>query len=269
MTSYAPLQYVVWVLPAAVQLYVLWLMWKKDLHQEFPHFFFYTAFQVVNAAWLLAAYQQSQDLYFYSYWTTAGLSCMLGLAVVREVFLHSFKHYEGLSQLGRMVFRWAVVVLVLVATLVAANAAPQNSLRATLNAIMNMEKSIRIMQFALLVLLASFSAPLGLSTRNRIFGIALGLGLFAGADICMMTLVSIFGSKALWIVNPLKGAFYVASTVIWATYMARPEPARVESQTPEWLHDWDAALAPATAGQPQTFLSSIEKTVEQVVDRQR
>ena len=60
-------------------------------------------------------------IFFYSYWATTAVSVVLGFKVIHEVFLDVFRPYHTLRDLGSVLFRWAGLVMLMVAGVVAAS----------------------------------------------------------------------------------------------------------------------------------------------------
>ncbi|MDP9263555.1 MAG: hypothetical protein M3O85_04440, partial [Acidobacteriota bacterium] len=107
-----------WVGGSALSLAVVVAMVRRKLHGEFPFFFSYAAFQVVSAPLLWTLYHRGVYAdYFYAYWVTSALGIGLGLTVLYEIFQHAFRPYAALRGLGSMIFRWAALVLLLVAVI--------------------------------------------------------------------------------------------------------------------------------------------------------
>jgi hypothetical protein len=260
------LKYALWMGGWALSLAVVWTMVRRKLRLEFPFFFSYAAFQVVSVPLLFALHQRGVYAdYFYAYWTLSALSTGLGLAVLYEVFFHAFRPYAALRGLGSMLFRWAALVLLLVAVITALSApAGQSTL---ITAILSLERSIRMMQCGLLVLMLFFSPQLGLSWRNRLFGITVGFGAYAGISLTLVSLraqLGIPGDTAYSLIN--SGAYTLAAAT-WLSYLLAPEPARRAVRVHPVPDSWDFALQGLTRpAAPESFLSAMQKTVDRVLD---
>src|SRR5882724_10740417 len=109
----SPFGYVLWLLAPVCQVFLLIFMLRRKLRAEFPFFFTYTVFQVISFAVQYGIYHFSPDNYFNVYWTAAALSAMLGFLVIHEVFTYAIRPYPGLRDLGKMLFRWVALLLVL------------------------------------------------------------------------------------------------------------------------------------------------------------
>ena len=250
---------------SALSLAVVVTMLRRGLRRDFPFFFSYAAFQVASAPLLFALYQRGVYAdYFYAYWTSSALGIGLGLAVLYEVFLHAFRPYVALRGLGSMIFRWAALVLLLVAVITSLSApAGQKPL---LTAILSLERSIRMMQCGLLILMLLFSSQLGLSWRSHLFGIAAGFGAYAGVSLALVTLRAQLGVPGDSTYSLINSGAYTFAALTWFGYMLAPEPARQAVRVQPVPDQWDFALqALARPAAPEGFLSAMEKTVDRVI----
>ena len=100
-------------------------MLRHKLHRLFPVFFAYICFQIfafgvlfpMSSQWVSASYQ----LFFWSYWACAAVNLVLGFMIIYEIFLDVFRPYYTLKDLGSVLFKWAALVMSLVAFVVAAS----------------------------------------------------------------------------------------------------------------------------------------------------
>lgn len=260
------LQYALWLGGWALSLAVAVTLVRRKLRQEYPFFFAYAAFQVVSAIPLFALYQRGVYAdYFYAYWTSSALGLGLGLAVLYEVFQHAFRPYAALRGLGSMLFRWATLVLLVVGLLTAFSAPMGPS--PLIAGILSLERSIRMMQCGLLLLLLLFSPRLGISWRSHLFGITAGFGGYAAVVLTLITLRSHLnfpGDPAYSLVN--SGAYTLAAGA-WLGYLLAPEPARQAVRVQPVPDQWDFALQGIGRTRPaDSFLVNMEKTVDRVLN---
>lgn len=260
------LHYVLWIGGWSLVLAVVVTMVRRKLRQEFPFFFAYAAFQVVSVPVHFALYQWgSYADYFYGYWTTSALGIGLGLAVLFEIFQHAFRPYAALRGLGSMLFRWAALVLLLVAVITALTApSGQNPI---ITAVLSLERSIRMMQIGLLVLMLFFSPQLGLSWRHRLFGITAGFGGYAAVSLTLVSLRAQLGIPSDSTYTLINSGAYVLAGATWFAYLLAPEPARQAVRVQPVPDSWDFALQGIGRAQaPESFLSNMEKTVDRVLN---
>jgi hypothetical protein len=137
-----------------------------------------------------------------------------------------------------MLFRWAFVVLVMVA-IVSANR-PSLTSSGLITAVLVLERSVRIVQCGLVVFLFMFASTLALSWRHYVFGVALGFGFFAAVELILAAVRVQVGPAADQTYIMLKPAAYAFSTIIWMTYVVAPTPkpfavkAMFNHQVEEW-----------------------------------
>ncbi len=266
MESVQVLKYALWVGGWALSFAVVVAMARRNLRQEFPFFFSYAAFQAVSVPAQFVLYHRGVYAdYFYAYWVSSALGIGLGLTVLFEIFQHAFRPYAALRGLGSMIFRWAALVLLLVAVLTALSAPVGQS--PLITAILSLERSIRMMQCGLLILMLFFSPQLGLSWRSHLFGIAAGFGGYAAISLTLVSLraqLGIPGDTAYSLIN--SGA-YTFAAAIWFAYLLAPEPARRAVRVQPVPDSWDFALQGIGRTQPpDSFLSNMQKTVDRVLD---
>jgi len=260
------LQYALWMGGWALSLAVVVTMVRRKLRLEFPFFFSYAVFQVVSVPVHFALYQRGVYAdYFYAYWASSALGIGLGLAVLYEVFQHVFRPYAALRGLGSMLFRWATLVLLLVGVVTALSAPSGPSL--LINAIMSLERSIRMMQCGLLLLLLLFSPQLGLSWRSHLFGITAGFGGYSAVALTQITLRAHLGIPSDVAYSLINSLAYTLAAATWLGYLLAPEPARRAVRVQPVPDGWDFALQGIGRTQPpEGFLSNMQKTVDRILD---
>jgi hypothetical protein len=168
-----------------------------------------------------------------------------------------------------VLFRWAAVVLVLVAMVMGASGS-QSEMPRLLGTILALERSVRVMQCGMVLFLLLFSSHLGLTARHHVFGISLGFGVFAAVDLIVATLRTTFGQVALTQMALLKPAAYACSIIIWTYWLRAPEPERKKVEMRQQAERWNFALADATRPVPQdSFMAAVESAVERVLTKRQ
>jgi hypothetical protein len=95
------------------------------------------------------------------------------------------------------------------------------------NGIFLVDRTVRMAQLALALLMVTLGAVVGIPRRNLIFGIAAGFGLFALVNFGVMTLLSHRTLLNKVTLSRVNSAAYVICTFIWLAYVAvaaRDEP---------------------------------------------
>jgi len=266
------------IIGAALQGYTLQIMRSRKMLADFPVFFRYSAFCAAASAVsvLPFIFFCSSKLYFYGYWMITTGTMVLEFAVLYELLVNALKPYAALIDLGKMLFRWAAVFLVL-AALLTAFATTGSGNHKLIAATYLLQRTVRLMQCGLLLLFFGLEKRLGLSWRTHSMSIALGLGVYASVDLCTSYLVDRMPAmtSALHILTNL---VYLGASSLWAYSLAKPEPARgnvLDSPRRLIFQRWNEALLTHTvrgemafAGTGmESFLPGVEQTVERVLAR--
>jgi hypothetical protein len=248
MHPHTTLWHYLWLAPRVFQLCIAAVMIRRKLHREFPIFFAYTVWEAIMGLTLFALDHISAVSalhYWQVYWLDFIASTALRFGMIWEVFAHVFHPYPALWEFGKMVFRWAAVVLLLVAVAVAAYS-PSPEGFWILSGVYVVDRTISIIQCGLLMFLFMFSSYFGLSWRSYIFGIASGLGIYSTVQLV---------ASSIWIqtgpFNPNTAfAFVTMATfhccvLIWFFYLVGKEPVRrrVGEIPHNDLEVWDRELA--------------------------
>src|SRR5579859_4398512 len=196
MSPLRMLWYYLWVAPHAFQGIIVFAMLRRGLHRQFPMFFVYTGFEILQCVLLLAVSQFVSyfgPVYFQVYAVGLALSTAIRFGVIHELFRDFFQRYPAIGGVGRVVFRGATLVLLFIAVGLAISApgnvpdqivkhAAYSSLKATTFA---SDRAVSVLQCGLLISLFLFSRYFRLGWRSPAFGIALGLGTFASAELAV------------------------------------------------------------------------------------
>lgn len=216
--------------------------------------------------------------YFWGYWISYVATAITIFFVVQEVFKRVMEPVPGLRRLGLMAFRWiSIVSLVITVGAIALPAGFQakGSFEPAPIAI-QMMRCVSVMELCLLAFLALTIHALGRSFRSRLFGLGLGFGLQATADL-VFTAVS---NNYHGLVTSAALGLQIATTVVlltWAAYFLAPEPAAERNMIvlppQSMLSRWNALAKglgqmpqPVAAGAPTGFfLADIEGVVDRVL----
>lgn len=266
------------VASVCVQAVILRLIHKRKLRSEFPIFFRYTAYCAGFGLIALAAYLIGCGCwqYYFLVWAGNGVMLLFQFGVMYEIFANALKPYSALIDLGRIIFRWAGVFLLLAAVLTgfATNGPESNRLFAAEDL---MERSLGLMQSGLLLLFFMFERRLGLSWRSHSMAIAIGLGSSAAFTLSTSYVSSHYPILQSGI-GLAAGLVYLAMVTFWAVCFYQQEPARsnvLDSPTRLIFQRWNEALLStpiateknAAMATVESFLPGIEKTVDRVMAR--
>jgi len=212
----ANVQLALWAVHPVLELSLAGIMFWRRLHRTFPVFFAYIVFQVVNFLILFPIYRSGSIMpYFYAYWISAAISVAIGFKVIHEIFLDVFRPYHTLKDMGTVLFKWAALVMLLVAMVV--TAASQAGTDPLTEAVIIGQRCVRVIQCGLILFLLGFSKYLGVSWRQHSFGIALGFGGFASVELFGLALFSggHIHSHPLSLINT---SAYTVAILVWIGY---------------------------------------------------
>lgn len=234
--------YSLWIAHPLLQLVLAGFMFHRKLHKLFPVFFAYVISQVVIFSILFPTLTKgSYAAFFYCYWITAAVSLALGFKVIHEVFLDVFKPYHTLKDLGTVLFKWAGLVMLLVAAVVAAaNTASDQG--PWVQAVLTVQRCVRVIQCGLILFLLLFARYLGVSWKQQSFGIAAGFGGFAGVELLVLALraSNYLSENAVSLTNM---AAYNLAIMAWLTYTIAKKAPRESAVTLLTSQRWDQSLS--------------------------
>jgi hypothetical protein len=237
----AKIQLVLWMSHPALELPLAAAMVWHKLHRKFPVFFSYIVFQLANFAILFPIHQYGgYRLYFYSFWISAVISLAIGFKVIHEIFLEVFRPYYTLKDLGTVLFKWAALVMVFVALVVAASTPSGES--PIVVAVFTMRRCVRVTQCGLVLFLLVFSRYLAVSWKQRSFGIALGFGLYAGAELAGGALF-VGGLISEATMGFLDTSSYCFAVLLWLGYALSKSLSKEASTAPLVSQRWEQSLS--------------------------
>jgi hypothetical protein len=254
---------------------ILLLLVRRGLRRTYPHFFNFMVFQAASRLVLpVVLFSGSYATYFYAYWVSTAIDMGLGFLVIVEVFGDCFKPFDALRDFGHALLRWAALLLLIVAGVVALLPSP-GSTHWLVVLVLTVERSVYVMQCGMLMMVLLFAGRLGLTGRHHAFGIALGLGSYAAVDLLLSSLLLKFGPGSNPVIGVIKAAAYDAMLVVWTVYLASPEPARLTLDAlgrKPVLHRWNeqlVAIAQGGAAADTSFIGGVDRAVERVMEKSK
>jgi hypothetical protein len=188
----------------------------------------------------------------------------LEFSVLREIFHGIFRPYDSLRELGGVLFKWAAMVLALVAIVCAATGPVDGR---AVQMIVTLERSLRVMQVGLVLFLFLFAGHVGLSARSHVFGLALGFGIYAAVQLGVATLWAVWGAAEHSQLNLLNSIAYNIACLVWLQYLRAPEPQRLPIDYRARSMDWNLALQSINQPSQESFLPMVEDAVERVLQK--
>ena len=260
------LMYASWVVGPILQITLLLFMFQRKLHGVFPRFFSYIIFQIVKSGILFVVYRYSAENYFDAYWAGNAISVLLGVVVMDEILQHLLKQYGGIQKLASVIFRWACGLLILLSVVNAFSMHQANADR-VVSAVLAFDRSERVMQCGLCILLMILCRFLRNCWRQHVFGIALGFGIFACIEMVLVSVVMYVGDGPAAIVSLIKSSAYNAVTVLWIVYLKRQVESTLEIEEADQLSALNVVLVGSTEAGDPGFISMVEQMVDRVLSR--
>ena len=258
-----------WFGAQVLQLGVLVCMYRRRIQDYYPAFFYYIILQVLSDPFLTLARDRWPYAYYFGYWITICLSVGLSFFVLQEVFQDAFRPFEALRDLSVILFRWAALVLLLVAGMSALNASNHSRLDDITSTILLVDRNVRVMLCGLVFFLLMFSEYLGISRRHVMFGVAVGFGFLSAIHMLVamaITHPTVLHRSTLTAIN--SGA-YVIACLIWLFYVANPKTLVAgesisEAQTDQVNHALEQARAQIPS---ESLLDTMDDIVGQLFSR--
>jgi hypothetical protein len=257
------LYYALWIAHPVFQACIAVVMLRRGLYRRFKFFFAYIVTQVLIFSLIFPSYlRHNYWAYFYLYWFSNAVSAVLGFQVIHEVFLDVFRPFYTLRDLGTVLFRWASLVMLMAAGVVAVSS-ESKEIVPWMQAIITSQRCVRVVQVGIVLLLLIFARYLGVSRKQHSFGIALGFGSFALVELAL--LASWGGGHLGGLAANLVNMFaYNSSLMIWLGYALMKSPAREGSATLLQTQRWEQSLTDIQHPLPE---ESLIPMFEGMVDR--
>jgi hypothetical protein len=214
---------VLWCAHPVLQSVLAVVMFRRRLYRSFPVFFAYIVAQIAIFVVLFPLDDgKHYEAFFYTYWLTTAISVLLGFKVIHEIFLDVFRSYHSLRDLGTVLFKWAGLVMLMVACVVAASSTGRST-DPMVNGILALHRSVRVVQVGLVLFLLVFSGYLGTHWKQKSFGFALGLGGYAAIELFMVAFNgSLLSHRAQMLQSLIIMAAYNLAILTWIAYSLAP-----------------------------------------------
>jgi len=258
---------VLWVAHPILQTIIAIAMFRRGQHRAFKFFFAYIVTQILTFIVVFPASKYSYFVYFYFSWFSTAVSVALGFQVIHEAFLDVFRPFHTLRDLGSVLFKWAGLVMLLVAGVVSVSTNSSDT-APWIQAILTAQRCVRIIQVGMVMFLLSFAHYLGVNRRQHSFGIALGFGTFAMVEL---------GLIASWAGEHLAGlsvdlinmAAYNCALLVWLGYTLAKSPAREAASVLLRPQRWEQSLSDLQHPLPaDSLIPMFEGMVDRALSRQ-
>jgi hypothetical protein len=235
------LLYALWIAHPVLQTMIAIAMFRRGQHRVFKYFFAYIVTQILSFAVVFPTYLYNLSGYFYISSLSTAISVVLGFLVILEAFLDIFRPFHTLRDLGTVLFKWAGLVMLLVAGVVSVSTSSSET-APWVQAILTAQRCVRIIQVGMVLFLLFFARYLGVSRRQHSFGIPLGFGIFAVVELSLLASWAGYhlGYIAMSFVN--MGA-YNGTLLIWLGYTLAKSPARDAGSVLLRPQRWEQSLS--------------------------
>jgi hypothetical protein len=225
MTFLLLLFFYLWIAPHVVQAAILGVMIHRKQYKQFPMFFLYTGFEILQFLTLLLVNYfrlMSHEHYHVLFSVGSAISTVIRFCIIYEILIHLFHNYPSLNRSGKILFRSAALILLVMAVVLSRGGygAGAEHLRVVVSIL---DRTFSIVQCGLLLAMFLFSRYFGLSWRSSAFGIALGFGIFASVELASSAIRSQVGQSGNHFLDYFTMATYHLCVLIWLFYMLAPE----------------------------------------------
>ena len=233
-----------WYAGAGLQAVIGGVMLWRKVYRKFPVFCLYIVSQLIRFAILYSAFSAGdRQLYRHAVLSLEVVDAVLSFAVIYELFDVTFRVYEGIRELGWLLLRWASVVLVAVALVVAFSQQGADK-DPFLHGLFAFEMGVSIVQGGLLFLLFVLHKGLGLSWSRHRLGIGMGFGVLSCMALALFTLRHHYGAEANMVLSLINSTAYDSAVLVWLSALCLPETVRkAPPRPPKWdVEDWNRSL---------------------------
>lgn len=233
-----------WVSGLAFQAAVVVLLLVKKTWRAFPLFAIYCIESLLQSAGLMLFRPNHPVVtYFILYWVCQLVGVLLEFAVAYEIFRNLFEQYATLKRLAFMTFYWTLLGLLALGAWVAWSQSSPSRF-GLVPAIKVVAEGIVIIELGVLMFLFIFSSAVGLHWRKWLFGIAIGLAVFATVELSGLVVWLHGGQSATPLFNVVKAGAADLGLICWLGYLIAPERITAAAPIPEksQLEQWNKAL---------------------------
>jgi hypothetical protein len=258
--------YALWFAHPILQTMIAATMLRRGQYRQFKFFFAYIVAQIISFAVIFPAYRYNPSACVYLSWFSTAVSVALGFKVIHEAFLDVFRPFHTLRDLGTVLFKWAGLVMLLVAGVVSVSTNSSDT-APWVQAILTAQRCVRIIQVGMVLFLLFFARYLGVSRRQHSFGIALGFGFFAMVELSLVAswVGDHLNNLSMGLVNM---AAYNCTLLIWLGYTLAKSPAREAMSTLLRPQRWEQSLTDIhNPLPPDSLIPMFEGMVDRALSR--
>jgi hypothetical protein len=249
LQAHSFLWHYLWVAPNLLLLALAVLTWRRQVHKQFPIFFFFAVVIAVEQFMVYAADVLpfvSPTAWWYVFWAGLMVEALMKFALIGELFGAVFGLYPALAKLGKSLISGVGGVLVLLAAMAAAYNSKDNIYWIVSGAHV-LEQTIYIIECGLILFLFVFASYFKLHWGHSAFGITLGLGTSACVHLATWALMANGGLSVYYrnLLDFANMATYHVCVLIWFYYLLVPQRSVTTSAVPAAEHSlavWNQEL---------------------------
>lgn len=219
------LQYFIWISTAIGDVFLLVVLFRRNLWRRFPFFSAYTAFDLVREVVAVPAMLHGPTTYFYIYWSLALVGSLLQIALLFELARHIFRPIEAIPR-SSIIFGMIMAGTAVITVFAWTASLPIAVVRSLPRDVTGLDLLLTCLRFALFAVMACFSRFLGLHWRHHVYGITAGLGIYSCVDLICAAMNAEFGAHGIFALQVSKFSYLLAMAA-WCFILARKEPARI------------------------------------------
>lgn len=223
-----------WIAPNVLTLVLAACIWRRGLHREYPLFFAYLVFASAEGVSLYAldlAPTISPTTWWYAFWAGAIIEGLMKFVVIAELLHHLLNSWPSIAKLGRNIVSGVGAILVLVAALAAAFAAPDN-IHWLVEGGHVLSQTLYLTEAGLIVSVFVLVAGLRIPWDRTTFGIALAFGIVWCEHLAVFALIAggVVRNRS-WVDFANMGTYHLG-VLIWFYYLLVPHKAVTKSAVP-------------------------------------
>jgi hypothetical protein len=192
LQAHSFLWHYLWVAPSFLLLVLAALLWRRGVHKQFPVFFLFSVVIAIEQLILYAADvvpSVRPTTWWYLFWAGLLVEALLRFSLVGEIFGAVFGRYRSLARIGKLLISGVGVVLVLLASVIAAYT-PKDNIYWIVSGAHVLQQTIYMIECGLVSSLFVFASFFKLTWGRSAFGIAIGLGLSACVHLATWALLA-------------------------------------------------------------------------------
>jgi hypothetical protein len=240
---YSAPQLVLALLPVLMLFIVATEMLIKKLYFEFPLFFAYSIFHIVSISATLIASGSNPWSYFYTYWGFQVADMFLSIAVVQEIYSQTLEPYDAIRNLGGALFRWATMMLLILA-LISASVAPGSDSERIMAGLLVLSRSANFLIGGLLLLLFMICSIFAVAWKRYAFGIALGFALLSSISLSVFAFRAHVGETFHHYLQVVSQLSYNIAAAIWVIAVVARQSSTIQLSGADrrQLREWNRIL---------------------------